>query len=89
MEASHGFSLWVVVPQVNDWLGLGKNGIPFLCFEMSLDSLAEEREIKRAGTCMKNTRTKPKGVGSRVGSGDGWGGGSDGRKMETTILEQQ
>ena len=25
------------------------------------------------------------GVGSRVGSGDGWGGG----KMETTVLEQQ
>ena len=25
------------------------------------------------------------GVGSRVGGGDGWGGG----KMETTVLEQQ
>ena len=25
----------------------------------------------------------------RVGSGDGWGGGSDGCKMETTVLEQQ
>ena len=29
------------------------------------------------------------GVGSRVGSGDGWGGGCDGGKMETTVLEQQ
>ena len=25
---------------------------------------------------------------SRVGSGDGWGGGSDGGEMETTVLEQ-
>ena len=30
-----------------------------------------------------------RGVGSRVGSGVGWGGGSEGRKMETTVLEQQ
>ena len=28
------------------------------------------------------------GVGSRVGSGDGWGGGSGEGKMETTVLEQ-
>ena len=27
-----------------------------------------------SGTCIKDTWTKPKGVGSRVGSGDGWGG---------------
>ena len=34
---------------------------------------------------MKDTWTKPKGVGSRVGGGDGWGR----VKMEITILEQQ
>ena len=28
-----------------------------------------------SGTCIKDTWTKPKGVGSRVESGDGWGGG--------------
>ena len=38
---------------------------------------------------MKDTWTKPKGVGSRVGSGDGWGGGHGEVKMETTVLEQQ
>ena len=25
------------------------------------------------GTCIKDTWTKPKGVGLRVGGGDGWG----------------
>ena len=39
--------------------------------------------------CMKDTWTKPKGVGSRVGSGDDWGGENDGGKMETTVLEKQ
>ena len=29
------------------------------------------------------------GVGSRVGGRDGWCGGSGGRKVETTVLEQQ
>ena len=39
---------------------------------------------------MKDTWTKPKGVGVRVGDGDGWGkGGHGGVKMETTILEKQ
>ena len=28
------------------------------------------------------------GVGSKVRGGDGWNGGSGGRKMETTVLEQ-
>ena len=28
------------------------------------------------GTCIKDTWTKPKGVGSKVGGGDGWGGGA-------------
>ena len=37
----------------------------------------------------KDTWTNPKGVGSRAGSEDGWGMGSGGRKMETTVLEQQ
>ena len=27
------------------------------------------------GTCIKDTWTKPKGVGLRVGGGNGWGGG--------------
>ena len=30
-----------------------------------------------------------RGVGSREGSGDGWGGGMMGGDMETTVLEQQ
>ena len=42
-----------------------------------------------SGTCIKDTWTKPKGVGSRVGSEDGWGSGSSGEEMETTVLEQQ
>ena len=43
------------------------------------------------GTCMKDTWTKPKGVGLRAGGRDGWGcGGSMGVvTMETIILEQQ
>ena len=32
------------------------------------------------GTCIKDTWTKPKGVGLRMGGGDGWGGG----EIETT-----
>ena len=42
-----------------------------------------------SGRCIKDTWTKPKGVGSRVGSEDGWGSGSSGEEMETTVLEQQ
>ena len=38
---------------------------------------------------MKDTWTKPKGVGSRVRGGDGWGRGSGGGEMETTVLEKQ
>ena len=30
-----------------------------------------------------------RGVGSKVGGGDGWGRGSGGGEMETTLLEQQ
>ena len=41
------------------------------------------------GTCIKDTWTKPKGDGLRVGGGDGWGRGSRGGKMETTVLDQQ
>ena len=41
-------------------------------------------------TCIKDPWTKPKGVGLRVGGGDGWGGGEHGGvKMETTVLKQQ
>ena len=39
-----------------------------------------------SGTCIKDTWTKPKGVGSRVGSGDGWGGGSRGGKWRELSL---
>ena len=39
-------------------------------------------------TCIKDTRTKPKGIGSRVGGRDGGGGGHGGVKLETTVLEQ-
>ena len=41
------------------------------------------------GTWIKDTRTKPNGVGLRVGGGDGWGGGAGRGEMETTVLEQQ
>ena len=41
------------------------------------------------GMCVKDTWTKPKGVGSRVGGKDGWREGYGGVKMETTVLEQQ
>ena len=33
------------------------------------------KEKVHQGTCIKDTWTKPKGVGSRVGGGVGWGGG--------------
>ena len=38
-----------------------------------------------SGTHGQNQR----GVGSRVGGGDGWGEGSGGGQMETIVLEQQ
>ena len=41
------------------------------------------------GTCIKDTCTKPKGVGSRVGGGDGWGKEEWRVKVEITVLEQQ
>ena len=41
------------------------------------------------GTGIKDTWTKPKGVGLSVGGEDGWGGGHGGVKMETPVLEQQ
>ena len=41
------------------------------------------------GTCIKDTWTKPKGVGSRVGGGGWLGWGSGGGEIEITILEQQ
>ena len=31
------------------------------------------KEEGLSGTCMKDTRTKPRWVGSRVGGEDGWG----------------
>ena len=39
------------------------------------------------GTCIKDSWTKPKGVGLRVGGGDGWVWGSGKEKMETTVIE--
>ena len=41
------------------------------------------------GTCLKDTWTKPRGVGSRVRGGDGCGRREWWEKMETTGLEQQ
>ena len=35
------------------------------------------------------TQTNQKGVGLRVGGGDGWVGGNGEGKMEATVLEQQ
>ena len=40
--------------------------------------------------CVQTTHGQnQKGVGSRVGGGDAWRGGSGGGKMETTVLEEQ
>ena len=41
------------------------------------------------GTCIKDTWTKPKGIGSTVGGMDGWGRERGGMKIKTTVLEQQ
>ena len=39
------------------------------------------------GMCIKDPWTKPKGVGSRAGGGDGWGGGcAVGRKLRQLYL---
>ena len=51
--------------------------------------IKHQQSKKFSGTCIKDTWTKPKGVGSRVGSGYGWSGGSSGGEMQTIILEQQ
>ena len=42
-----------------------------------------------SATCIKDTWTKPKGICSRVGGRDSRAGQRGGRKMQTTILEQQ
>ena len=42
-----------------------------------------------SGTAIKDTWTKPRGVGSGEGGGDGGGGRSNGGKVKTTVLEQQ
>ena len=42
-----------------------------------------------SGTSIKDTWTKPKGVGSGVGGKDGWSGGCGEVKMETTVVGQQ
>ena len=42
------------------------------------------------GIYIRDTWTKPKGVGLRVGGRDEWGRGNWGRgKMDTTVLELQ
>ena len=46
-------------------------------------------EARFSGTCIKDTWTKPKGVGSRVGVGMAEVGGTGGGEMETTVLEKQ
>ena len=40
-----------------------------------------------SGTCIKDTWTKPKRGRIKGGKWGGWGRGSDGGEMETTILE--
>ena len=49
----------------------------------------ERRGTGCQGTWVKDTWTKPKGVGSRVGGGCGWGHGDWWEKMETSVLKQQ
>ena len=42
------------------------------------------------GTTIKDTWTKPRGmVEAREGGGFGWGEGSGGGKMQTTVIEEQ
>ena len=41
-----------------------------------------------SGTCIKDTWTKPKGVRSRVGDGDGWWGEMVGRKWRKLYLKK-
>ena len=48
----------------------------------------EEKGKGHQGTCIKDTWTKPKGIGLRVGGRDEWAGGHGGVKMEPTVLEQ-
>ena len=43
---------------------------------------------KLSGTTIKDTWTKPKWREAREGGGFGWSGGSDGRKIQTTVIEQ-
>ena len=43
-----------------------------------------------SGTTVEDTWTKPRGrVEARQVGGIGWGGGSGGEKMQTTVIEQQ
>ena len=42
-----------------------------------------------SGTTIRDTWTKPKGVGSGVGVGNGWEGAGVEGEMETTVCEQQ
>ena len=46
-----------------------------------------KQEKDHKGTCIKDTWTKPKGVGLRMGGTDEWQG-DGGMKMEMTVLEQ-
>ena len=65
-----------------------KNKLTVARGEVREDNGGERREGCQ-GPSIKDTWTKPKeGIGSRVGYGDGWGGGGVG-KMETTVLELQ
>ena len=43
-----------------------------------------------SGTTIKDRWTKSRGrVEAREGGGFGWGGGSGGKKMQRTVIEQQ
>ena len=50
---------------------------------------AKRTHIKGQEHVQRTQGQRQRGVGSRVGGGDGWDEGSGGEKMETTVLEQQ
>ena len=65
-----------------------KNKQPVTREEGQGNNGGKEGEGSSQGTCIKDTRTKPKRVGLRVEGRDGLGGNGGG-KMETTVLDQQ
>ena len=60
---------------------------------MGWGEMGEDNERKRGKGFQKHVQRthgpSQSRVRSKVGSENGWGGGSGGEKMETTVLEQQ